>query len=97
MDYKRAVKDNELMGEPDKQPRGFLSTLCAQTDIKDIFDMSDISQARKHFYFYCLLLLFTLAVHTYQSFQNSGSAANSQVDPETARLIEIGAVAQSFY
>jgi len=69
--------------------------LCAQTDWTDIFDFSGISEPRRHFYVYSLLVLWTLMVHTNKSFDPAPQC--HLLNTEVARLIEAGEVARNLY
>ena len=93
---KKAVKVNELTIEPAEQRARPL--ICADTDLTDLFDWSQVPEKRRHCYFYTFLLLYTMLVHTLRSFDGSGlSYQQSLMSSQVSRLIEAGAVAKNLY
>ena len=96
MNYKWGVKVNDIATE--SAERSSAPPVSAHTDMGDLLDFSAISEPRRHFYVYCILLLFTLFVHTYKEFNASGSSTSCpELTDEVARLIEIGAVGRNLY
>ena len=81
---------NQSAGQPDGLAR------VARMEVAEVFDMSAVSESRKLFYFYSVLLLLVLLFHTIQNF-NDPARTGAEVDPEVARFIELGALAKDLY
>jgi len=96
MGYREGVKANALTIRPAERPARPL--LCADTDLADVFDWSQVPEKRTHCYFYTFLLLYTMLVHTLRSFEGSGQTyQQSLMNSQVSRLIEAGAVAKNLY
>jgi hypothetical protein len=90
------LKARELTIGPAEKPARPL--LCADTDLSDLFDISQVPEKRRHIYVYSLLVLYTLLVHTLRDFHGSGSTSRqSLMTSEVTRLIEADAVAKNLY
>ena len=81
---------NQSAGQPDGLAR------VARMEVAEVFDMSAVSQSRKLFYFYSVLLLLVLLFHTIQNFHDP-ARTGAEVDPEVARFIELGTLAKDLY
>jgi len=90
------VKERELtIGRAEKPARRLL---CPDTDLSDLFDISQVPEKRRHIYVYSLLLLYTLLVHTLRDFHGLGPTnRQSLMTSEVTRLIEADAVAKNLY
>jgi hypothetical protein len=72
-------------------------SLCAHTDLTEVFDLSGVPEQRRHFYFYFLLLLYILLIHTIENFRESSADGSPQESAEVSKLIDEGAVARNLY
>jgi hypothetical protein len=69
-----------------------------RADMAELLDFSGVSEARRFFYMYSVLLLLVLLFHTIQNFDDADSGAgDNETNPEVSRLLEMGDVAKDLY